>query len=357
MAGVTQKAGRKYWTALIPTPGGGRVERSTGVPVTASKKKALKRAWELERKLLAEGAAKAAPQALTVDLVLTGLRETKALAVQAGSLRPATLRMFDEKAVKLVEKLGANTDVHKLNLERAEAYVAERLKDRVSLHTIAKELGALRQALGHAKKRGRYKGDPSTLAPEVLRNPYKPRDRWLTREEYRVFRAALAERWRDAFDLGVWAGLRRGEIWALRPEDVLHGPQPALRVPEETKTGYRVVPLAPVAYDAARRLPIQGDVDAFNRALRDTAKRLHAKGEIAAKGLSANDLRRTFASWACNAGVPELTVQKLLGHRSSVMVRRVYAQLSAEHQADAVATLVGYADAAEHPTKRLRAVE
>jgi hypothetical protein len=45
---------------------------------------------------------------------------------------------------------------------------------------------------------------------------------------------------------------------------------------------------------------------------------------------STNDLRRTFASWLCQAGAPELEVTRLLGHTSSAMVRRVYAQMSGD---------------------------
>jgi hypothetical protein len=39
------------------------------------------------------------------------------------------------------------------------------------------------------------------------------------------------------------------------------------------------------------------------------------------------DFRRTFCSWMFNAGVPELATIRLMGHGSSEMVRRVYAQL------------------------------
>ena len=44
---------------------------------------------------------------------------------------------------------------------------------------------------------------------------------------------------------------------------------------------------------------------------------------------TANDLRRTFASWLKQAGVDSLAVAKLMGHASSRMVDLVYGQLTA----------------------------
>jgi integrase len=41
------------------------------------------------------------------------------------------------------------------------------------------------------------------------------------------------------------------------------------------------------------------------------------------------DLRRTFASRCAQSGVPEFHTVKLMGHTSSAMVRKVYAQLCA----------------------------
>lgn len=59
-----------------------------------------------------------------------------------------------------------------------------------------------------------------------------------------------------------------------------------------------------------------------------------AKASIAP--VTANDLRRTFASWLANRGVPEIVTLRLMGHTSSTMVRRVYAQLSRDTLAAAV---------------------
>ena len=55
--------------------------------------------------------------------------------------------------------------------------------------------------------------------------------------------------------------------------------------------------------------------------------------------VSCNDLRRTFATWLAEAGVPEAVTASLLGHASSQMVRRVYTRIGREAQRRAVAML------------------
>lgn len=55
--------------------------------------------------------------------------------------------------------------------------------------------------------------------------------------------------------------------------------------------------------------------------------------------VTPNDLRRTYASWLAQAGVPHLEAVKLMGHGSSQMLERVYAQFSPKHLQDAVALL------------------
>jgi integrase len=51
------------------------------------------------------------------------------------------------------------------------------------------------------------------------------------------------------------------------------------------------------------------------------------------------DLRRTFCSWMCQAGVPEFHVIRLMGHGSSEMVRKVYARLDNSSFEHAIAAL------------------
>jgi integrase len=55
--------------------------------------------------------------------------------------------------------------------------------------------------------------------------------------------------------------------------------------------------------------------------------------------VTPNDLRRTYASWLAQAGVPMLHAMKLMGHGSTQMLERVYAHLTSDNLREAVALL------------------
>jgi len=61
--------------------------------------------------------------------------------------------------------------------------------------------------------------------------------------------------------------------------------------------------------------------------------------------VTANDLRRTFASWLVQAGVSLYVVSRLLGHKSTRMVELVYGQLDDATLAAAIGKLPGGCDA------------
>ena len=57
--------------------------------------------------------------------------------------------------------------------------------------------------------------------------------------------------------------------------------------------------------------------------------------------VSPNDFRRTFATWQAEEGVPDLVTSSLMGHTSSLMVRKVYAKIGDQAKRDAMAKLSG----------------
>jgi len=58
--------------------------------------------------------------------------------------------------------------------------------------------------------------------------------------------------------------------------------------------------------------------------------------QVGIKGISANDLRRTFCSWLLQAGQSTLVVARMMGHNSTRMVERIYGQLSMATYRDAI---------------------
>jgi integrase len=55
--------------------------------------------------------------------------------------------------------------------------------------------------------------------------------------------------------------------------------------------------------------------------------------------VTANDLRRTFASWLANSGVPILQARDLMGHANLAMLEKVYARLAPQTLHAAVALI------------------
>ena len=80
-------------------------------------------------------------------------------------------------------------------------------------------------------------------------------------------------------------------------------------------------------------------LDGVRDFLEDHAMQGKTCASVGIASVSPNDLRRTFASWLAERGVPEVTVAQMLGHRSSAMVRRVYARIGTSAQHAAIAAL------------------
>lgn len=313
---------------------------------------AQKAARAIERERLEDVGEGLAP--ITVAEALDVLAKHKARK----QVREATATKFATKRVHLERVLGAKTNIHDLTLGSLERYVDERRKDlvrRVSLkmvdgvhqrtvrehptkdQTIAMEVDFLLSALRRLRKHGLFAIDPDTLRPDVVEEAtVEARDRWLTVEEFERLHAEVAESRRRYLAIYCLTGMRFSELYQCeRIGDVLHVTQTKgnARVGE---VKIRHVPLSPPAIAILDRYPLPWPVWPTSRMV-DDLKRACSRAGM--DRVSANDLRRTFCSWLCNAGVPELTVTKLMGHSSSAMVRRVYAQLAPSTLEDAVLRL------------------
>lgn len=334
MPKLYRRARSPYWWAEGYDHHGQRWRASTKArerPVAARVAKRLER-----ERLLAtpEGPTLALADALTI---LKRHKEQRGVSA-------ATLQILAEKGGRLLHELGPQRNVAALTLLDADAYVEERLRAGVSLHTISKEWGTLRAALRQARRRGLFHGEPADLWPDALRDVYQPRTRWLTVEEYHQMLLALPAQRADHMVVLCHTGLRHGELHRLRTGDV---DGQALRVDGRkgrADRAQRVVPLSADAWAVVRarlqRLP-PGPLfpDEWGRStMARSLKAASARAGIERVD-SANDLRRTFCSWLANAAVPEHVTVRLMGHASSAMVRRVYAQLAPSTLRDAVERL------------------
>lgn len=270
----------------------------------------------LRRKENAQQDPEEKPGYVSLDSVLTDLETwTK------NNRRPMTVHFVGFKTKRLREGLGKETDINGLTLRDLEEYVEKRKID-VAPATIGKELAMLRYALTRARKKGRFSGDIEKIFPEY-RTPYRPKKRWLSREEYEKLLGEFENPARKLWIItAVYTGARMSELEGLTWKDV-RGSEIHVRG-TKTERSDRIVPLHEVLKDAlgergiGKLVPLWGKV---NRDLKAACKR--AKIDP----VSPNDLRRTFASWLLQAGVTSSVVAALLGHTTTTLVDLTYGKL------------------------------
>jgi integrase len=263
-----------------------------------------------------------------------------------------TLQIYRQKAGHLVRILGARRDVSKMIEADTLEYWRVRSRERVdaedpgpSAHTVQKELRVLVQAVRYCERAGLCTPvtQPGNLMPKELAQSrvYQPRERWLPRDtEYEALKGAMNTARRDYLVAFCFTGLRLGELYKIHAYHIDLVARELDADGTKTRRSKRIIPLSDEAFEVlARRAkerptgPLFEEWGKLHRDMRAACKR------AGIDPVSPNDLRRTFASWLAQAGVPMLTTARLLGHSSTKMVEQVYAQLSRDVLRDAVATL------------------
>lgn len=311
-----------------------------------STKQREKRAAELAAREIARRYA-ASPdrvraQKLTLDRALTALLDS----LERKGRSANTIRAAEYHCRHLITHLDRDRPLSTIDLADTTAYLEKRLAEGASRHTAAKELRTLSQAWKRLAKLKQLPPCPE-LAPDELGTVYTPRDRWLTREEYAKLLAAMDPKDDGRRDIDrrdyviAWCnlGLRKSELFSIRPEDYDHARRELRVRGTKTEGADRLVPVSDDAAAVLQRrckeaVPFpEWALGSVNRDLRAAC----ARAKI--PPVSPNDLRRTFCSWLCQRGVPERVCADLLGHANTTMVRAVYGHLDRETLAAAVAKL------------------
>jgi integrase len=192
-----------------------------------------------------------------------------------------------------------------------------------------------------------------TLADGRHRDPAYP----AVTDGERVARQAEDQQDAEMVRIAAYAGLRQGELLALRWRDVDFAGSAftiaramSAGVESSTKSGrVRRVPLAAQAADALNRMsqrPHYTSPDdlafcnVFGRALDDSAlRRRYRRAQAAAdvRPLRFHDLRHTFGSLLAMRGVDVVTIQKAMGHSALATTSRYLHARPASEQAQAFA--------------------
>jgi len=254
-------------------------------------------------------------------------------AVSRGRMAPETLGMYRQKAGVLVRIIGVDTRLSVFDATTFPAYLEQRRaefrEDRekeITESTLYKEWVAFRQILRTAWREGRFGRDPASLKPQHFGPEYKPRETALSWEQVDKLIGSLPANRAPAVCFALGCGARRREVFRARSGDVdLDKNRVHIRgtKTEAADATLPIVPLMRRLMERAAPIPFP----AWENARRDLAVACTKAGVPV---VTWNDLRRTFASLLVQAGVPPHIVAKLLRHRTTAMVDRVYGRQTAD---------------------------
>jgi integrase len=281
-------------------------------------------------------------------------------------MRKGNVSVLDalKRAEHVARVLGETTDLHQSNLPtlgklyldtRRLEFIPQKKKHPED-STILKELRVLTQGMTEGKGGDLFFGEPKLLIPKALEECGNERDRWLTQDEFAVLLEQATPYRRDWLIMYLLTGVDVGELHKVRKrEDVnfKRGEFGALHIcavdewGRKTKYRKRWVPLTAETREIVERKLLTPGPMLFSpkwtsSQVRECMLRWCPKAGI--EHVIVKDLRRTFCSWMCQAGVHELHVIRLMGHGSSDMVRRVYAHLDDSSFEQAIAALPAVSD-------------
>jgi integrase len=237
----------------------------------------------------------------------------------------------------LIPFFGGNKQVSSLKLVDFETFYSQQL-EKVAPSTANRRLATLKNMLTKAV-------DWGLAYEEVLKAVRKvkltsedelARLRYLTQDEARELLNSCREDLQAMVAMSLYAGLRRGEIFDLKWEDVCF--DVGIIYVRRSKTSLqRQVPisgeLSRIMIGHSTKSASEGYVfqsrtggrrEDIRKAFSNACKR------VGINDFHFHDLRHTFASWLVMAGVDLTTVSRLMGHKSLAMTLR-YAHLAPGH--------------------------
>jgi len=277
-------------------------------------------------------------------------RQAKA-RIGEGSIKTAAF--YAQKAGHWHRIFGESFPLAKLSAQDVDNYVFRRREEGASQATVAKEMLTLRAAMRLAIRAKAYTGNPLAILPVGFSPGYVPRSRWLTPDELaKLLSCLIPDRAaRVAFMVAVGAEL--GATDRARREDL--GPEFVLVRGTKRAARWRKVP---VVTDHQRTLlayakeHAEGTGGLLFRPWSSGSIIRDIKGACGRAGIedcTPNDLRRTFAQWLRQSGVPIELLAPMMGHTTTKMVQLVYAKLDEKALADRVRAALGCAENVPEP--------
>lgn len=233
-----------------------------------------------------------------------------------------TLRSPDT-AIHHANRLGPWAEKYRASQAReCAAHVLRDMKAAYAPATINRSLGALKKALALAWEQGMT---PEHYGLRVKRVPeHNMRDMVLTVEQVRELASHASEQVAAAIWIALFTGCRRGEILAIRPEDVTDNTL-TIRAGNTKTLKTRVVPVIPPARRYLAMAPLAINFEGLKTGFR------RAREAAGMPWVTFHDLRRSCATLMIQApGADLFAVSKLLGHSTVAVTQARYAHLQVD---------------------------
>jgi integrase len=265
--------------------------------------------------------------------------------------KPATIRSYERNLrLRILPALGRER-LAEISLPQLQRYVDRLAADGLAAQTIGLSVAPLRAIYARANRLGEVNVNPTRgLALPAPRAPQR-----------RIAAPAEIERVLEAIDAGdralwataIYAGLRRGELYALRLDDVdlaagvIHVRRGWDAVEGEiapkSKQGRRKVPVPALLRDSLleRRMQATGEYvfEGANRARKMTERGVAAQRRAALEPLSIHDCRHTYASLMIAAGVNAKALASYMGHATIAITFDLYGHLMPGNEGEAAGLL------------------
>lgn len=322
----TKANGKRVWWATW-TEDKRTLRRSTRCSTKAAAEVVVAR-WERERADPVYAAANDATFGEEARLFLIACRG----AVERGKMAEATLGMYRQKAGALVRLIGSDTKLGTFDGSTFQAYLDARREDFhdatdkiITESTLYKEWVTFRGILKQAWRAQRFGRDPASLKPSHFGPEYQPRTTALTWPEVVLLVGYLpASRARPvAFALAT--GARRREVFVAQEGDLDTKAWTVRIRGTKTEAADATLPVVSLMRGLAERG--QPPFRVWPNARRDLGTACEAMG---LPRVTWNDLRRTFCSLLVQAGVAPHLAAKLMRHKTTAMVDRVYGRQTAD---------------------------
>lgn len=262
--------------------------------------------------------------------------------VLRSTVRASSMATYQKQWARIDRYIPADTALVALTRERVQTMIGNLVAAGTTPAGVRNAINALHRALAPAI-------DAGAVAPRVLRRLVLPRSiarsrPTLTSAQRDALLAAAARRGRDIhllLALGLFAGLRHGELLALTWSDI-DLINSVIRVRSganfTTKSGRnRVVPIGRTL--AAILTAASGPAESFvlkpDHPPRKRGRRWHCASafqtcvrEAGIPAITVHDLRRQFATAAAQAGVSIWKIKGWLGHASVSVTEKYTAELA-----------------------------